>query len=566
MTQVAGPETVLGDFSLGSVRALGETVGLRREGERFFATVIKPGWRGAEEGEPERVEREIALVTGRHHMQIYWYSVGHKSLLARVPVAWDVQDAHWFPTDSNFVQVPHDEDAVPVPRIGVWNHGCIQCHVTDGRPHWADTRRTEVSEFGIACEACHGPGEAHATSYRDPTRRYADHLTDGSGEPGASTAAGESDRRDVPVTPAPIVNPSTLRHDRGSQVCGRCHSVWSFSSNEAYSDYMVGGVPFLPGDDLQEANITLLTRYAQAPDSFWPDDQVRPSGREYSAMLDSPCYRAGELSCFSCHSMHAPGDATALEAWRDDQLKPGMRGNAACLQCHDAYTEPAALAAHSLHRPSSSGSECQNCHTPYTSQGLRKAIRSHTVTSPSVAVDLATGRPNACSGCHLDKPLAWIAEALTKGYGQPSPILDDTDRKVPAAVVDALRGDAGQRALAAWALSWPPAVAASGAQEWAAAVLAPLLIDPYPAVRSIAGRSLRSLPGYEDFAYSWVDPPEERAAAAAKTAQHWRERRRAAGQPGDLGFLLSGDGSPAELRILSQLRQQRDDRPVRIAE
>ena len=33
---------------------------------------------------------------------------------------------------------------------------------------------------------------------------------------------------------------------------------------------------------------------------------VRVGGRDYTAMVESPCYLKGELSCLSCHQMHHP--------------------------------------------------------------------------------------------------------------------------------------------------------------------------------------------------------------------------------------------------------------------
>jgi len=193
-------------------------------------------------------------------------------------------------------------------------------------------------------------------------------------------------------------------------------------------------------------------------------------------------------------------------------------------------------------------------------------VRSHTVTSPSVAVDQQTGRPNACNGCHLDRPVAWSAEHLERWYGQPAPALDAIDRAVPASIVDALRGDAGQRALAAWALSWPPAVEASKARDWAAAILAPLLVDPYSAVRFIAGRSIRSQPGLEDLDYDWVGPPEQRVAASREASRRWEAARARSGRPPRIDFLLADDAAGVGPGVFGRLYRARDDRPVRIAE
>jgi len=56
---------------------------------------------------------------------------------------------------------------------------------------------------------------------------------------------------------------------------------------------------------------------------------------------------------------------------------------------------------------------------PHTSYGLLKGIRSHQINSPTVKASLATGRPNACNLCHLDKTLAWSGQKLNEWYWQP---------------------------------------------------------------------------------------------------------------------------------------------------
>ena len=93
---------------------------------------------------------------------------------------------------------------------------------------------------------------------------------------------------------------------------------------------------------------------------------------------------------------------------------------------------------------------------PPTSYALLKAIRSHQISSPTVAASLETGRPNACNQCHLDKTLDWTAENLQKWYGVPKPKLSKEEKTVAASVLWTLKGDAGQRALMAWSLGWEP--------------------------------------------------------------------------------------------------------------
>src|SRR2546423_9712951 len=129
---------------------------------------------------------------------------------------------------------------------------------------------------------------------------------------------------------------------------------------------------------------------------------------------------------------------------------------------------------------------------PFTTYGVLKAIRSHQVSSPRAADELATGRPNACNLCHLDKPLAWAANQLGRWYGHSIPDLSEDQTAVADAVRLALAGDAGQRVLVAWHLSWGPALQVAG-KSWGSPVLAQLLDDPYAAVRCVAGRSLKQI-------------------------------------------------------------------------
>ena len=89
---------------------------------------------------------------------------------------------------------------------------------------------------------------------------------------------------------------------------------------------------------------------------------------------------------------------------------------------------------------------------PHTTYGLLKAMRSHTIDSPTVQASLATGRPNACNACHLDKTLAWSAKYLNQWHGIEEPQLDKDQQTIAASALWALKGDAGQRALMAWSM------------------------------------------------------------------------------------------------------------------
>ena len=105
--------------------------------------------------------------------------------------------------------------------------------------------------------------------------------------------------------------------------------------------------------------------------------------------------------------------------------------------------------------------------------------------------------------------------------GSGPPNSTSNSDKVSAVLLTLLTGDAGQRALAAWHLGWQPAQEISGS-TWLPPYLAQLLDDPYDAVRYIAQRSLRSLPGFKNFSFDFLAPPEELSAARQRAIQLWQ--------------------------------------------
>ena len=85
-----------------------------------------------------------------------------------------------------------------------WNDNCVFCHNTGVQPRMEASERrfaTRVADLGIACEACHGPGEEHVRRMASPLARLA---------PESGTLA--------------IVNPSELAQAESLALCGQCHS------------------------------------------------------------------------------------------------------------------------------------------------------------------------------------------------------------------------------------------------------------------------------------------------------------------------------------------------------
>jgi hypothetical protein len=537
MTQLATPDTVMGPFDVKLGSSPEYTLG--RSERAFYVDIAQqPG------GRAER--HPVTLVTGSHHMQIYWYETGHDRSLGQLPFAFLRADQRWVPRSSIFLEPPR---APQTPTEGRWNASCIACHTTLGQPRIDSNGAfdTQVAEFGIACEACHGPGEEHIAQNRSPLARYRRHLGGG----------------DDPS----VVQPKKLTHERASYVCGQCHATWLFNGPPSMREWNEHGTAYRPGGDpppsvwlLQPSHANVDPRIASlvarersyVDGQFWSDGVMRVSGREFNGMVDSPCYVRGDLSCSSCHAMHQRADDPRPAAtWRVDQLAVGMDGDRACLQCHGALA--GSLEQHTHHPAASDGSRCYNCHMAYTSYGLLKALRSHRIDVPSAATTLDTGRPNACNLCHLDKSIGWTAARLSEWYGAASPSLGEDEASVPLALLLGLRGNAGQRALVAWALGWAPAQGASRA-EFVPALLGVLLDDPYDAVRYIAARTMRSL-GLDAGAsgYDFV----QRRAVSEPSPTYLAQR---------IPPTLPDDERERLQTLFERLLVQRDNRPMRLLE
>lgn len=550
MTQVADRTALAARFERLDLDWFGAPVVLEWRGDRLWTRFQRRGLT------PAAIERPIEQLTGSHHLQVLWYSTGDGRELAPVPLCYHIEEGIWLPLTAVFVLPPEVRDP---PEPGAWNQSCQGCHATNSRPRVdRDRTDTQVTEFGIACEACHGPGQKHVDANRNPLMRWL-HRRAGDGEA--------------------IVDPAALPPARSAQVCGQCHSV-SVVRHHLADDWREHGSPFRPGDDLDVTHLVVDEHDGDTPEvhrelrhnphffasSFWSDGEVRLSGREYNGLRRSPCFTHGDPrrqpDCTSCHQMHRAADADAT-TWKRGQLAPASAGNRGCTQCHGELDDPAALAAHTHHGADSSGSSCYNCHMPHTSFALMKASRSHTVSSPSVATELATRRPNACNLCHLDRTLQWTSEQLQANWGiEPVPLPDDA-RDVATGARWMLTGDAGLRALVAWSCGWSPAQRAAGT-DWMAPYLARLLDDPYYVVRFGAARSLRSLPDAPTAAlggYDFLGPVPAARAVAERITDAWQQRFAGPARPalrlGDRG--LQNDA-------FAELYARRDDRPVYLAE
>ncbi len=130
------------------------------EGGQFFVTLNDPTVGG------QSRRRKFVMMTGSHHMHVFWYESDLQRTPAQLPIVYLIDQARWVPRHSVFLQRPEEPVA---HELGRWNETCSRCHSTHPRQRLirgTSTWDTHVSDFGIACEACHGPAAQHVASRR----------------------------------------------------------------------------------------------------------------------------------------------------------------------------------------------------------------------------------------------------------------------------------------------------------------------------------------------------------------------------------------------------------------
>ncbi|MFK8001838.1 MAG: hypothetical protein AB8H86_19745 [Polyangiales bacterium] len=447
MTQEASDVAVLAPFNGEQVRYRGWAAVMSREGEAFVMRVSSPS------GEDSVVE--VVRSVGSHRYQQYLTREGDE--YTRLPWAWHVEEARWFHMNGAFLTPDPPDVAAETDyqrHVVRWNDNCIFCHNVAPNPNLGPLGfDSHVAELGVACEACHGPGDEHSARNTSPLRRYTLHATD---DPDPS-----------------IVSPSRLSADRAADVCGRCHGQ-RLTSNIA--DYLEDGDPFVPGDDLAHHSEplwadTTLNGDAIFRERFWDDGSPRLTAYEYQGWLQARCTIGGALTCTTCHGMHEgeaagqlrPGDSESFTS-RDPG---GELGDRSCAECHSELSEAQSAAEHG--GTGHAQVACVDCHMPRIVYGVLDAHRTHRIEIPRP--EAAAQRPHACGLCHLGEEDSFFG--------------DDGGGHTAVGLRWLFGGDPIVRALAA------DAYGRSELNEDEGALLAAMERDAYPAIRRLAWRSLR---------------------------------------------------------------------------
>lgn len=466
MTQDAKPGSVQGDFEKNNrFDYLGVKAKMDRRNDEFLMTFTYPDGRS----QSLKVDRTVGS------RRIEQYLTRQENQYTRLPLAYDLVNKRWMSLNGSFF---HPDSDNYFQHLTQWDSNCVFCHNVKAQPH-LDFRtkafKTEVSELGIACGACHGESAEHAQEALSPLTRTLWHLD------------RERSRE--------IVNPLKLSAERSMMICGHCHGQRVPEPMDRIQTILTSGDPFDAGDDLTKfyrpvSNETQVGHVSFA-NRFWQDGSPRLTAYEYQGILRSKCFINGEpgkqINCLTCHTMHS-GDPAG-------QLTAENRTDKPCLSCHPKYKESAALKDHTKHKEDSSGSRCYNCHMPRVVYGVMSFHPTHDITVPDPQSTVSQSVPNACNQCHLDKSANWsIAESKRlwpERYGASQTTADNQFDK-PEGVRSLFAGDALTRALAADALAGNgPRVADL---DWATPFLIEAQEDDYPIVRFFAAQGLLKQP------------------------------------------------------------------------
>jgi tetratricopeptide (TPR) repeat protein len=379
--QPANSNTVKGDFSGARFTYRGVETVFTQDGDRYRVRTDGPDGRLA--------DFEIKYVFGFRPLQQYLIPMpgGRYQTLG---VSWDSR-----PADQGGQRWFHVYPEEPVDYRDVlhwtapsqnWNYTCAECHSTNLQKNYrADTKTYETtwSEINVSCEACHGPASRHLEwAARDPAQRSADPLM------GLVFSMRDTNRGTWQLPPGTSIARRTAPLSSRAEVetCARCHS----RRGQSWLDYQYG------------QPLASTHRLALLDEGLYEaDGQQRDEVFEHGSFLQSKMYAAG-VTCADCHHPHT-GART-------------LQGNALCSQCHVAavYDRP----THTKHRAGTPASDCRACHMPARNYMVVDARRDHAFKLPRPDESVAFGTPNACSTpCHLDKPAAWAAAAITKWYG-----------------------------------------------------------------------------------------------------------------------------------------------------
>lgn len=288
------------------------------------------------------------------------------------PAQWSIKDKKWqaYTAKSDW-WYPQHPDWKTRSNFKL----CAGCHST-GVDHYSQ----KWTEQNITCESCHGPGKAHA-------------------EKPAITN---------------IVNPARLSTERATDVCLACH----LAGKPTIPEY-AWPVGYQPGKKLADYWQGFAPEAGKQTSEFWGNGTAHKNRVQGNTFSRSIMHAQG-LQCSNCHDAHG--------SRHPSMTIKSAETNALCLSCHGPgkrigpqYTN---VSEHTHHAPTSTGSQCINCHMTKTGENSVGAeSRDHTFNFISPAVTLGSDSkdaskriPNSCNTCHADKTPEWALASVKIWY------------------------------------------------------------------------------------------------------------------------------------------------------
>ena len=364
------PENVLGDFDEASIHHKGITPRFSNRDGRYTIETDGP------DGKPR--EFEVTYTVGVEPLQQYLVETEPGRLQA-LDLAWDTARRRWYHLYPDQDLKGGDGLHWTGPYKN-WNARCAECHATgfikkyDAR---ARTYSSVQSEIGVGCEACHGPGEAHAAWAKSPDTY----------DPGRWSGTGP---RGLTVDLA-VADP-----EMKIEVCAACHARRQPLTPRS-SD---------PGKRFRDNFVPALLRTGL----YHADGQILDEVYVYGSFLQSRMYAKGVV-CTDCHQPH--------------RLVTLAEDNTLCTRCHGPDGNPRFPTlkpglfdspAHHFHRAGGDGAKCANCHMPARIYMGVDPRRDHSFRVPRPDLSVRLGTPNACTLCHDDETEAWAAEKVRAWY------------------------------------------------------------------------------------------------------------------------------------------------------
>jgi len=309
------------------------------------------------------------------------------------------------------------------------SYKCNGCHTTGFDPN-----TLKFSEFGIGCEACHGPGSLHI-QYRQKNDQVICTICHS-------------------VKNIKENSYQYIVRDVSPSVCGQCHNRGTSLKGDPIKGVRFNfPIDYKPGGDLRTSQLS-----PSAPENdkekknWWGSGLAKSRHQEFSDWINSPHSQSltnmiigqsedpggcGKTSspCLGCHATdyrHAPGNdkpdiysvklgvtcvACHEPHGRNQKRWKGVSNRAKCTDCHTNMTD----GRDKNHHPCKSNQiHCAACHMPrIIKMGGDFRLASHTlqIVPPLRA---AVKMQNSCqnSGCHADKDLNWAVQTYKNYYDE----------------------------------------------------------------------------------------------------------------------------------------------------